>query len=107
MIRVIDNQKIDITNDEWQVYQDICRAYDRPNCKGEELFKELFITDENGIIVFIKPPSVRQTSMEVFLFVCAIFQHQHIRLMEYKVDRICAKVDEKLKILSDKLEKKE
>jgi hypothetical protein len=98
-IRIIDNKKLEMTEDEFTLYKNICRSYDRANFKGEELFRELFETDEMGIITFIRPPSVRQTSMEVMCFIFAIFQHQHIRLMEAKVGRLVARVEEKLKLL--------
>ena len=92
---------MDITDDEFKLYQDICRSYDRPNFKGEELFRDLFITDDKGIIVFIRPPSVKATSMECFLFISALFQHQHVRLMENKVERLCQKLEDKIKSLPD------
>lgn len=78
-----------MTEDEWNMYRDICRSYDRPNFKGEELFRDLFETDDNGVVIFLKPPSNRHTSMEIFLFISAIMQHQHIRMMHKKVDELC------------------
>ena len=98
-IKIIDNKKVELTEDEWTMYKDICRSYDRQNFKGEDLFKGLFQTDDKGIIVFIMPPSGIQTSMEVFLFISAIFQHQHVRLMEGKVSSLCDRVEKKLQLL--------
>lgn len=89
---IIDNKKIDLTTDEWDMYENICRSYDRPNFKGEELFKDLFETDDNGIIIFLKPPSIRFTSMEVYLFLMSLFQYQHLRLMHKQVDDACNQV---------------
>jgi len=80
-IRIIDNKKLALTQSEWDMYQSICRSYDRANFKGEELFKDLFESDNDGIIIFLKPPSSRYTSIEVFLFISAIFLHQHVRQM--------------------------
>lgn len=101
MIRIIDNRKINMTDDEWNMYSGICRSYDRPSFKGEELFRDLFETDDNGIIVFLKPPSNRHTSMEVFMFMSIVMQHQHIRLMQKKVDDLCEEVREKVKKLTE------
>lgn len=95
-IRIIDNKKIDLTEDEFQFYQELCRSYDRPNAKGSDLFMGLFETDDKGIIVFIKPPSVRYTSMEVFCFVCALYQHQHIRLIQTHCEKVCADLTQKV-----------
>lgn len=98
-----------MTAEEFKSYDNICRAYDRPNFKGEDLFIDLFETDKNGNITFIKSPS-RQTSMEVFLFVCALYQHQGRRLMEANEDarlkELTQKFEEKLNELTARLENK-
>lgn len=83
--RVINNKRIDLTEDEWRLYQEICRSYDKPNFKGSDLFAELFETDAKGIITYLKPPT-RFTSMEVFLFMMSVMQHQHLRVMYSRVD---------------------
>ena len=78
MIRIIDNKKIDLTDDEFTLYQNICKAYDRQYFKGESLFQDLFETDATGKIVFLKPPQVF-TSMEVVIFLSNIMVQQHLR----------------------------
>ncbi len=87
--RVINNKRIDLTNDEWRLYQEICKSYDRPNFKGSDLFAGLFETDDGGIITYLKPPT-QYTSMEVFLFMMCVMQHQHLRIMYSKVDEAIA-----------------
>lgn len=101
-IHIIDNKKLSLTQEEFSMYQSICRSYDRPNFKGEELFKNLFESDENGIIVFLKPPSSSYTSMEVFLFVVTIFEHQHMRQMYSQLKGLMGEVKEKLQEVSTK-----
>jgi hypothetical protein len=96
-MRVIDNKRVDLTDDESQLYQKIVASYTSLTNKGEDLFIDLFETDENGIIIFLKPPSKRQTSFEVFLFLMSVMQHQHLRIMYKKVDELCAEAREKLK----------
>lgn len=81
-----------MTADEYSMYERICRSYDRANFTGEELFKELFETDDNGIIVMLIPPSKRFTSMEVYLFLMSIQMHQHLRLMHQQIDEACEKM---------------
>ena len=41
-MKIINNKRIDITEDEYKTYKEICRAYDRDNFQGEELFKDHF-----------------------------------------------------------------
>jgi hypothetical protein len=94
---VIDNKRVDLTNDEELMYRKIVQSYTTLTNKGEDLFIDLFETDNNGIIIFLKPPHIRQTSFEVFLFLMSIFQHQHLRLMHAQVDDMCAQVKEKFK----------
>jgi len=96
-LRVIDNKRVDLTYDEDQMYQKIVASYTSLTNKGEDLFIDLFETDDNGIIIFLKPPSRRQTSFEVFLFLMSVMQHQHLRIMHKKVDSLCAEVRDKLK----------
>jgi len=94
---VIDNKRVDLTNDEIQMYQKIVASYTSLTNKGEDLFSDLFETDDDGIIIFLKPPSKRYTSFEVFLFLMSIMQHQHLRIMYKKVDELCIEVKDKLK----------
>lgn len=101
-IRIIDNKKIDLTDDEWTMYQKIVKSYTNTTNKGEDLFIDLFETDKNGIMIFLKPPSKRHTSLEVFLFLMSIFQHQHIREMYKKVDDVCEQMKTKIKELDKK-----
>lgn len=98
-IRIVANQKLSMTEDEWRMYQDICRSYDRPNFKGEDLFKDLFVSDDIGRIVLIKPPSKSYTSMEVFLFIISLFQQQHTRVMYDEITKLANEVRNKLKEL--------
>jgi hypothetical protein len=96
-IRIIDNKKVDVTEDEWAMYEKIVKSYTTDTNKGEDLFKDLFETDPNGIIIFLKPPSKFRTSFEVFLFLMSLMQHQHLRLMHSQVEEMVAQVKEKLK----------
>jgi|SRR5579885_738923 hypothetical protein len=93
-IRVVDNKKVEMTEDEWSMYQKIVRSYTTPTNKGEDLFIDLFETNDEGTILFLKPPSKRQTSFEVFLFLMSLMQHQHLRLMYKRVDEAIAQLKE-------------
>lgn len=77
-LRIIDNKRVDLTDSEFQLYQEICKAYNTPNRKGEDYFKELFETDKNGIIIFLKPPTKAYSSMECYMFLVNVMIHQHL-----------------------------
>lgn len=102
-MHIIDNKKIDMTSDEWALYQKIVKSYTTLTNKGEDMFIDLFETDENGIIIFLKPPSKRQTSFEVVLFLINLTTQQHLRLMHKEVQNICDQMKEKMKELDEKL----
>lgn len=93
---IIDKKKVDLTADEETMYRKIVRSYTTLTNKGEDLFMDLFETDDQGIIIFLKPPHVRQTSLEVFLFLMSIMQHQHLRQMHAQIDDMVAQVKENI-----------
>lgn len=103
-IKIIDKKKVDVTDDEWAMYKKIVEAYTQvPFQKGEDFFIDLFETDDDGIIIFLKPPSQRQVSLEIFLFCMSIMQHQHIRKMEDQVNAVCKRMEDKMQELNAKL----
>lgn len=101
-IRIVDCKKLDMTEDEYALYQKIVRSYTTATNKGEDLFIDLFESDEEGIIIFLKPPSRRQSTLEVFLFLMALFQHQHLRLMHNEVSSVCDQMKKKMQELDEK-----
>lgn len=102
-VRVVDNKKLDMTQDEWAMYEKIVKSYTTLTNKGEDLFIDLFETNDSGIIVYLKPPSKRQTSFEVFLFLMSLMQHQHLRLMQNQVNDVTEQFKNKIKELDIKL----
>lgn len=106
MIRIIDNKKIDLTNDEWAMYQKICKSYDieRRGILGKDLFTDLFATDKNGIILFLKPPT-KLTSMEVYMFLVSTMIHQHLGIACTHVDNLVVQLDSKMAQLDKMLER--
>lgn len=78
-LRIIDNKRIELTDSEFSMYQELVKAYTTTTMNGEEYFKDLFETDKKGIIVFIRPPSKTYSSMECFMFVVVVMVHQYLR----------------------------
>ncbi len=89
MIRIIDNKRVDLTNDEFALYEKICRSYDRANFKGEYLFEDLFESDDKGFITFLKPPT-NYTTPEVIFYLIDITVHQHLRKSCGEADLVIA-----------------
>jgi len=95
-VRIIDNKKIDMTQDEWSMYQKIVKSYTTMTNRGDDLVIDLVESAEQGIIMFLKPCSTRQTSFEVYLFLMSLMQHQHLRQMHAQIDEVVAMLKEKL-----------
>jgi hypothetical protein len=106
-IRIVNNKKLEMTDDEYTMYQGICKSYDEGNTRGSDLFIDLFETDDNGIIVFLRPPSKRATSLEVFLFLTSLMTQQHLRVMYSQVEDMAKNMKSKLKEYEDKIAKLE
>ena len=52
-LRIIDNKRVELTNDEWKTYQEICSSYDKPNFQGKDLFKDIFETNQTQFSSFL------------------------------------------------------
>lgn len=91
-IKVVNNRKVDMTEDEWTMYQKIVKSYTTTTNKGEDLFIDLFEANEQGVIILLRPPAKRQTSLEVFLFLMSLMQQQHLRILYQKVDEAIAEL---------------
>lgn len=104
MIRIIDHKRVELTDDEWNLYQEISNSYNKPNFKGSQLFAGLFETDDNGIIIFVRPP-VQYTTMEIIVFVMSVMQQQHLRIMRKQVDEEVIHIREEVLKLKEELQK--
>lgn len=102
-IRIVCNQKVEMTNSEWSLYQNIVKSYTVNQNKGEDLFIDLFNSDDQGRILFLKPPSKRQTSMEIYLFLLTLQQSQQLRAINKQVDDMCDQIKVKLVEIDQKL----
>lgn len=104
-MKIIDNKKVNCTEDEWDMFQTICKSYDKPpSFKGSDLFQGLFESDDSGTILLIRPPSTRHTSMEAILFIMMLMMNQQLRNMNTKIDNVCANVKTRADALLKEIE---
>ena len=96
-MRIIDNKQVDLTDAEWQSYQDICKSYDSPTMEGRFLFQNLFISDDNGIIQTLLAPK-KSISMEIVLFITSVMQQQHLRQMYRQLEEWKQQFQEQAKL---------
>lgn len=96
-IRIIDNKKVSMTPDEFRFYNEICKGYDRPNFNGKDLFQDHFETNEDGIIIYVKPPHKKYSSMEVFTFLISLQVNQQLRIAQEQVHALVREAEDKFK----------
>jgi hypothetical protein len=58
----------------------MCESYSRPNFNGADIFMEMFDTNGEGIITFVKPPEKRAFTMEAYCFLTSLMVNQHLRI---------------------------
>jgi len=85
-IRIVTNKRLDMTDDEFSLYNRIVNSYTINNNNGEDLFEGLFESDEKGNILLLVPPSAKKTSFEVWLYLMSLQQNQQLRLMRNLID---------------------
>lgn len=100
MLRIINNKRIDLTQEEFELYEKLCKTYSRDHFDGKDLFIDLFETDKDGMIVFLRPPS-STFSMEIVIFLQNIMTHQHLRKIYKEHDEALSE----LKFLLNQLRK--
>lgn len=91
-IRIIDNKKVLMTPDEYSFYEEICKEYSRPNFNGKDLFQDHFESNNEGIIIFVKPPHKKYSSMEVFTFLISLMVNQQLRIAQEQVQSMISEL---------------
>lgn len=90
-MRVIDYQKVDLSDDEFAAYQELVGQL------GEEAFKGLITTDARGIITVVRPNRV--VSWAVVFWCQMVMVNQRQRLQDLRIDEL----QRQLELLSDKV----
>ncbi len=96
-IRIIDNKKVWVTPDEFRYYEEICKGYDRPNFNGKDLFQDHFEVNDDGVIIFVKPPHKKYSSMEVYTFLISLQVNQILRIIQEEIASLIREAEEKFK----------
>lgn len=104
-LRKINKQLVSMTTDEWDMFNKICRSYDKQAYKGEQMFINLFEVNSDGIIIFLKAPTNNYTSLEAVMFVSNLYEHQHMRILYKRVDEAIESLKHKEKELDAKLKR--
>lgn len=104
-IRIIDHKKVLMTNDEYSFYEEICKGYDKPNFRGSDLFQDHFETNDDGFIIFVKPPHKKYSSMEVYTFLISIMVNQQLRNMQDQIQSLISESKKEFQKQIDEINK--
>ena len=80
MIKAIAHQKVDMSDQEYQYYKELVSQFTDDKTKGEEFFKDLFESDEEGLITFVKPN--KPTPWAIVFFVQQVMITQRLRVID-------------------------
>ena len=83
MIRVIDFQKVDMTDDEFAYYQELLKKYKEDQI---DFFQGLFVTSKSGTITLIKPSTA--LPWEILFFVQNLMINQHLRNFDLRISKL-------------------
>lgn len=95
MIRAVGNQRLDLSDDEYEYYLSLSDAI------GKDGFNGLFASDKNGIITSINPSPNNATPMVIIFFLLNIMTNQRFRRIDSGISRL-----KDLEIKLNKLEEK-
>ena len=85
MKKGVDYQKVEMTEQEYEYYQDLVKLY------GAQVFSELFETDKNGTITIIKP--TKSIPWEVLFFIQNVMINQHLRANDERISALERKLE--------------
>ena len=79
-MRVIDYQKVDITDEEFTYYKELVTQTTDDKIKGEDFFRDLFKTDDDGFITIITPK--KSIPWVILFFVQQVMINQRLRYID-------------------------
>ena len=86
MIRAVDYQRLDMADEEYAYYQELIKNLSTDQTSGDIFFRDLFKSDEKGIITIIKP--IKPVPWEVMFFMQNLMINQHLREQDARIDKL-------------------
>lgn len=80
--KIIDYKEVDMTDEEYEYYQQVVITFSDGMYSGKEQFRDTFEVDEDGCIILIKPPLKKQVAWAVLFFLQNLMLNQRIRRVE-------------------------
>ena len=90
MIRAIANKRLDLSDQEFEYFKSLKDTF------GENPFKGIFETNNNGIILGIMPPINNSIPMPIIFFMFNVMMNQRLRFIDQQIgglNRVKEKMD--------------
>jgi hypothetical protein len=88
MFYIIDYKKIEMTEDEYNYYNQLISEFTYGNISGKDQFRDVFDVDDDGCISMIRPPLKKEVGWAVILFLQNLMINQRLRRMEQWVKEL-------------------
>lgn len=85
-MKAIDYKNVDMTEQEFEFYNQLIKTYTIGNGDGKAYFNDLFEVDDNGIITIIKP--IKSVPWGILFFIQNLMINQHLRSFEARINRL-------------------
>ena len=92
MIRAIDYQKVEMSDEEYVYYKELVEKFTDDKIKGSKYFENLFTTDAEGLIKLIKPS--KPIPQEILFFVQNLTINQHLRENDRRIAALEKRMNE-------------
>ena len=83
---IINFKSVEMNEEEHKYYEELVKSFSTPEKSGKNYFRDLFDVDEDGCIMFIRPPLKMEVPWAVLVFLQNLMINQRLRRMEKKVE---------------------
>ena len=80
MIRAVANKRLDLSEEEYRYYCGLKDTF------GENYFRGLFQSDNNGVLTAVAPPIDREIPLVILFFVLNVMMNQRVRVLDGKIN---------------------
>ncbi len=82
MLHIIDFKQVDMTNEEFEYYNQLVTSFTNGTYSGKDMFHDMFNVDSEGCITVIRPPLGKEVAWAAILFLQNLMINQRLRRME-------------------------
>ena len=81
-IRIVDFKRLDMTDQEFEYYNQLVEAFSDDSYSGKQQFHDMFDVDNDGCITMIRPPIGKEVGWAILVFLQNLMINQRLRRLE-------------------------